>query len=56
MKTRWEYKVIGGLDGTPDCEAQLNALGDEGWEAIACQFREYKTGPESWVAVLKRQV
>jgi hypothetical protein len=41
----WEYRVIslgGGLRGAKDedMEAELNALGEEGWEVVGLTSRE----------------
>ena len=52
MKTRWEYKVISGVDTNVECERELNLLGEDGWEAVGLFL-----GPvsyENWYVLLKR--
>jgi hypothetical protein len=55
--TRWEYRVVswGGMFSGPkdeELEAELNALGQDGWEALA--VRPHVQGGNKVMAVLKR--
>ncbi|QEL13766.1 sigma-70 family RNA polymerase sigma factor [Limnoglobus roseus] len=48
MAVRWEYKVVNGLFNNSEAEAEMNKLGEEGWELTAV-VEKFGT------AVLKRQ-
>ena len=59
-EVRWEYKIINirsenyRLD--PTYEAQLNELGDQGWELVAITAINFKTGATDHIGmVFKRR-
>lgn len=45
---KWEYKVLHDAGNCESLENKLNALGKEGWEALAC--------PNSYSTILKRKI
>ena len=49
MKDRWEYRVVRLV--RPDDDAELNALGRDGWELVSVA----PSGENGFVAYLKRE-
>jgi hypothetical protein len=57
---RWEYKIINVRSENyridPAREAELNALGDQGWELVAITAINYKTAATDHIGmVFKRR-